>query len=189
MFSGFLLFAYEPVRYFTRNVRDYRRSVIALKHIQELLELPSSINEDNKLKPLNITNGSIQLQNLFFSLAEVNNSPSRTNNLSILTPYHYAKEQFTKYTLKDICLKIEPKSITAIVGKSGSGKSSILRLIMRLYEPIAGRILIDNQDIKYVSLSSLREQIALVPQSPAIFSGTIMENICLSNPHAYKTGS
>ncbi len=186
MFSGFLLFAYEPVRYFTRNVRDYRRSIIALKHIQELLELPSSINEDNKLKPLNITNGSIQLQDIFFSPAEVNNSASRTNNISILTPYHYTKEQFTKYTLKDICFKIEPKSITAIVGKSGSGKSSILRLIMRLYEPISGRILIDNQDIKYRSLSSLREQIAMVPQSPAVFSGTIMENICLSNPHATK---
>ena len=86
--------------------------------------------------------------------------------------------------LRNVDLTIESKKITAIVGKSGSGKSSILKLIARLYDPNEGQILIDKQDIKNISVSSLRSQIAIVPQSPMIFDGTIMENIRLANPDA-----
>ncbi|MEJ7642347.1 MAG: ABC transporter ATP-binding protein, partial [Candidatus Nitrosocosmicus sp.] len=160
-FTGFLLFAYEPIRYFTRNVKDHHRSVIALKHIRSVLESSSSIEEENNAPDLKITNGNIVFQNVYFSIGKK-----------------------SKDTIKDVCINIRPKSITALVGKSGSGKSSMLKLIMRLYDPSEGRILIDGQDIRYVSLSSLRSQVAIVPQSPVIFSGTIKENIRLANPDA-----
>ena len=160
-FTGFLLFAYEPIRYFTRNIKDHHRSVIALKHIRAVLENSSTIEEEHNAPDLKITNGNIVFQNVSFSLGRKN-----------------------KNTLKDICIKINTKSITALVGKSGSGKSTILKLILRLYDPSEGKILIDGQDIRSVSLSSLRSQIAMVPQSPAIFSGTIKENILLANPDA-----
>ena len=161
IFSGFLLFAYEPVRYFTRNIKDHHRSIIALKHIRAVLEIPSSINEEYDAPDLRITNCNIVFQHVSFSLGKKN-----------------------KNIIKDICIDISPKSITVLVGKSGSGKSSILKLIMRLYDPSEGKVLIDGQDIKHVSISSLRSQIALVPQSPVIFSGTIKENIRLANPDA-----
>ena len=161
IFSGFLLFAYEPVRYFTRNVKDHHRSIIALKHIRAVLEIPSSINEEYDAPGLRASNCNIVFQHVSFSIGKKNKS-----------------------ILKDVCLDISPKSITVLVGKSGSGKSSILKLIMRLYDPSEGKVLIDGQDIKHVLVSSLRSQIALVPQSPVVFSGTIKENIRLANPDA-----
>ena len=66
IFSGFLLFAYEPVRYFTRNIKDHHRSIIALKHIRAVLEIPSSINEEYDAPDLRITNGNIIFQHVSF---------------------------------------------------------------------------------------------------------------------------
>lgn len=160
MFSGFIVFAYEPVRYFTRDIKNHRRGIIALTHIRQILETQSSIEEPENFTPLKISDGVIELKNVSFSFEK------------------------DKDVLKNISIKIEPKKITAIIGKSGSGKSSILKLITRLYDPFEGQILIDKQDIKNISISSLRSQIAVVPQSPMIFNGTIIENIKLANPGA-----
>jgi ATP-binding cassette subfamily B protein len=71
-----------------------------------------------------------------------------------------------------------------IVGQSGSGKSTLTKLLPRLYSPNQGRILIDGFNIDKVELYSLRRQIGIVPQDPLLFSGTISENIALTNPEA-----
>jgi ABC-type multidrug transport system fused ATPase/permease subunit len=86
--------------------------------------------------------------------------------------------------LSDISLDLKDHSLIAVIGKSGSGKSSFLRLIPRLYDPNEGKILIDGQNIRNVTMESLRSQIAVVTQNPMIFSGTIYENISLGNPNA-----
>ena len=86
--------------------------------------------------------------------------------------------------LKDINLKIQPGTFVGIVGQSGSGKSTLMKLLPRLYEPGSGRILIDGYDIAKVELYSLRRQIGIVPQDPLLFSGTVGENIALTNPEA-----
>src|SRR4029079_3931241 len=74
----------------------------------------------------------------------------------------------------------------ALVGESGEGKTTITNLLMRLYEPQQGSILIDGQDISKVTQSSLRSQIGVVFQDPALFSGTVYENIAYANPKASK---
>jgi ABC-type multidrug transport system fused ATPase/permease subunit len=79
---------------------------------------------------------------------------------------------------------IEANAITAIVGKSGSGKSTLLKLISRLYEASEGQILVDGKEIRDFKLESLRSQIAVVPQNPIIFTGTILENIQIARPDA-----
>jgi ABC-type multidrug transport system fused ATPase/permease subunit len=163
IFSGFLVFAYEPVRYFTRDVKDHHRGIIALKHIKQVLETQSSIEESENSTPLKIVNGDIEIKNVSFSFKN------------------------DKDILKHVSLKIESNKITVLAGKSGSGKSSILKLIVRLYDPREGHIFIDKQDIKNISLSSLRSQIAVVPQTPVIFYGTIIENIRLANPDASES--
>ena len=86
--------------------------------------------------------------------------------------------------LKDINLKIKTGTFVGIVGQSGSGKSTLMKLLPRLYEPGSGRILIDGYDIAKVELYSLRRQIGIVPQDPLLFSGTVSENIALTNPEA-----
>jgi len=70
------------------------------------------------------------------------------------------------------------------VGQSGSGKSTLMKLLPRLYSPTKGRILVDGYDIDKVELYSLRRQIGIVPQDPLLFSGTVSENIALTNPEA-----
>jgi ABC-type multidrug transport system fused ATPase/permease subunit len=80
-------------------------------------------------------------------------------------------------TLRDISFQIEPGQTVAIVGPTGAGKTTLISLIPRFYDPQQGRILIDGQDIKDLTLKSLRDQISLVLQEPLLFSGTIAENI------------
>ncbi|MET0981337.1 MAG: ABC transporter ATP-binding protein/permease [Telluria sp.] len=79
--------------------------------------------------------------------------------------------------LSDVCLRIAPGTTLAVVGRSGSGKSTLARLLLRYYEPTSGRILVDGQDIRTVTASSLRRAIGVVPQDTALFNDTIGNNI------------
>jgi ATP-binding cassette, subfamily B, bacterial len=163
IFSGFVLFVYTPVRKLTQTVKEHHRGLVAMRHIQEILETSSSIVESKNSTGLKITQGRIIFRNVSLS---------------------FKKRKKNRTILNNICINIKPNSITAIVGRSGAGKSSILKLITRLYDPLEGEVLIDGKDIKTVSIQSLRSQIAVVPQIPIIFTGTIMENIRLANPDA-----
>ncbi len=89
-----------------------------------------------------------------------------------------------KPVLNDLSFKIEPGSKVALVGESGEGKTTITNLLMRLYDATSGQILIDGQDIADVTQASLRASIGVVFQEPALFSGTIRENIAYSSVHA-----
>ena len=88
------------------------------------------------------------------------------------------------YQVSDVSLEVTSGSFVGIVGQSGSGKSTLMKLLPRLYEPNEGRILIDGYDISKVNLSSLRQQIGIVPQECLLFEGTIRENICMNHPEA-----
>ncbi|RUW96644.1 ATP-binding cassette domain-containing protein, partial [Mesorhizobium sp. M8A.F.Ca.ET.059.01.1.1] len=81
-------------------------------------------------------------------------------------------------------LTLEAGKMTALVGPSGGGKSTILNLIMRMYDPKSGRVLLDGQDISHATLASLREKIAYVSQDTFLFAGTIMHNIRLGREGA-----
>ena len=86
--------------------------------------------------------------------------------------------------LKNIDLEIRQGIFVGVVGQSGSGKSTLMKLLPRLYSPESGRILIDDYDIDKVELYSLRRQIGIVPQDPLLFSGSVSENIALTDPNA-----
>ena len=86
--------------------------------------------------------------------------------------------------LHDIDLVVEAGSTIAFVGQTGSGKSTLIKLLLRFYQPDAGRILIDGQPIDAVSLDSLRRKIGLVSQDVFLFQGTIAENIAYGSPDA-----
>ena len=90
----------------------------------------------------------------------------------------------TEKVLSSLSFKLDYNSKTALVGESGEGKTTITSLLMRLYEPTRGTILIDNTDIADVTQHSLRDNIGVVFQEPALFSGTISENIAYARPDA-----
>ncbi len=88
-----------------------------------------------------------------------------------------APEPERRVVLRDVAFSVAPGQIVALVGPSGAGKTTTLSLLLRLYEIDAGRITVDGTDIRTVSMVSLREQMAIVPQEPTLFGGTIAENI------------
>jgi ATP-binding cassette subfamily B protein len=86
--------------------------------------------------------------------------------------------------LQNVNLEIPPGTFVGVVGQSGSGKSTLTKLLSRLYKPDSGRVLIDHYDIDKVELYSLRRQIGIVPQEPLLFTGSVAENIALTDPDA-----
>ena len=95
----------------------------------------------------------------------------------------FAFNRNSENVVKNVNLKIEKGKFIGIAGQSGSGKSTLMKLIPRLYEITQGKIIIDGYDISKVELYSLRRQVGIVPQEPLLFSGTISENIALTDPN------
>ena len=87
-------------------------------------------------------------------------------------------------SLKDVSFTIEAGQVAAIVGPSGTGKTTIVSLIPRFYDPVSGRVNIDGTDIREYRLKSLREQISFVLQDTLLFRATIWENIAYGKPDA-----
>jgi subfamily B ATP-binding cassette protein MsbA len=101
--------------------------------------------------------------------------------------FHDTELKFgNKYALKSINLTIQSGKITAIVGGSGSGKTSLANLLVRFYDPTAGSIMIGNYNSRKITLASLRKQIALVTQDTMLFDSSAQDNISYSQPHATK---
>ena len=86
--------------------------------------------------------------------------------------------------LRDVDLEVKPGEILALVGPSGAGKTTLVNLILRFWDPSAGKVCIDGHDLRQVTLKSLRDQIAIVPQETVLFSGTVRENILYGNLEA-----
>ncbi|GLJ10912.1 hypothetical protein SUGI_0137850 [Cryptomeria japonica] len=135
---------------------DIAKGADAVKSVFAIFDRNSSINPEDigRLKP-NKIDGNVELRNVEFSY------PARPNII----------------VLRDFCLEIKAGSSVALVGKSGCGKSTIIGLLERFYDPIKGLVLIDNQDIKTFNLRYLRRFIGLVRQEPTLFAGSIRDNI------------
>lgn len=140
-------------------VENTQRAVSDSKDYFEILEIEPAISDRPGAKRLAIKQGEIAFDAVTFGY---DNKP----------------------VLQDISLTIKPDSRVALVGESGEGKTTLTNLLMRLYEPQQGIIRIDGQDIASVTQASLRKQIGVVFQDPALFSGTIKENIAYADPKA-----
>lgn len=146
---------------------DLAKGGNAIKSVSAILDRASEIEpEDPEAVAIQGTiEGHIELKNVFFSY------PARPD----------------QKILKGLCLKIEAGKRLALVGQSGSGKSTIIRLVERFYDPAKGHVPIDGQDIKSYRLRVLRSHIALVSQEPTFFVGTIHENIAYGKGDATES--
>ena len=148
-----LMLAYQPVRALSGVNIGVNEGLIAAKRIYELLDNEDLISHDPEKKDLVITKKEIVFNNVNFSY------PDGTE------------------AIKNITTTIKGGSTVALVGKSGSGKSSFINLIPRFYNIISGEIKIDEQNINQVNLKSLRKEIALVSQETILFDDTVEANI------------
>ncbi len=147
---------------FTRLVRDVYQGYADAKEMVEILLLPHEIKDIPNAKELIVQNGEIDFKDLTFAFNQ------------------------TRKVLNDINLTIKPGEKVALVGPSGAGKTTFVRLLLRLYSATSGKILIDGQDISQVTQESLRQNISMVPQDPILFHRTLAENIAYGKRNATK---
>ncbi|MFU8864583.1 MAG: ABC transporter ATP-binding protein [Rhodobacterales bacterium] len=154
------LMAYEPAKRLSRMRVIIESSMVGIKMMYSLLDAPQTLIEAPDAVPLPDGPGAVQLENVHFAYS---------GNASVL---HGVTTAFAA------------GKTTALVGPSGGGKSTLLNLLLRLYDPTEGRVLIDGQDISKARFSSLREKIAFVGQDTFLFSASVMENLRLARPDA-----
>ncbi|TGQ65161.1 MAG: ABC transporter ATP-binding protein [Mesorhizobium sp.] len=159
-FIAALLLAYEPAKRLARVRISLESGIVGVRMMFELADRPLTLAEKPDARPLRSGPGEIRFDNVSFSYQDG-------------TP-----------VLSRFDLTFAPGKMTALVGPSGGGKSTILNLIMRMYDPRSGKVMLDGQDISNATLASLREKIAYVSQDTFLFAGTIMHNIRLGRQDA-----
>jgi ATP-binding cassette, subfamily B, bacterial MsbA len=159
-FLAAFLLAYEPAKRLARLNIDLNAALVGARKLIEVIDNPSSEPDDREKPALALNDARVELRDVTFAYR-----PGET-------------------VLERMSLVAEPGKVTALVGPSGGGKSTVLNLVLRLYETPAGAIEIDGQDIAQVSLQSLRQQTAYVGQDVFLFHGTIRENIAFGKPDA-----
>ena len=158
-FLGAMMLAFQPLRRLAQINATLQEGFAAAIRVFGLLDQKSYINETSNAPRLSLSKSEISFENVTLSY-----------------------EGQKKSALKEINLNIPHGKTTALVGPSGSGKSSILNLIPRFYDPDTGSVKIDNQDIKELTIDSVRSSIALVSQEPILFDMSIRDNILYGKP-------
>jgi subfamily B ATP-binding cassette protein MsbA len=152
-FIAYLRLLQNPIRHFSRIINTIQQSAAAYERIMEVLNTKAEIIEKKGAITLPPLRGHIAFNKISFAYS---------NESAVLDAFS---------------LELEAGKVTALVGSSGSGKSTIAHLIARFYDPQAGEITIDGYSLKDVTLDSLREQIGIVSQDIVLFNGSIGENI------------
>jgi ATP-binding cassette subfamily B protein len=159
-FLAAFLLAYEPAKRLARFNIDMNTALVGARKLIEIVDSPSTEPDDSGKPALILKDARVELRDVTFAYR-----PGET-------------------VLDRMSLVAEPGKVTALVGPSGGGKSTVLNLVLRLFETSAGEILIDGQNIADVSRRSLRQQTAYVGQDVFLFRDTIRENIAFGKPGA-----
>ena len=169
--TTFILYSqrlFDPLRQMAERFTQIQGGLTAVERIGELLEEPLEIVDHGA------TVGSALLQ-------KASASQARGEVIFEEVDFAYRKDE---PILRKLSFRIAPGEHVALVGPTGSGKTTVIRLLCRLYEPQRGRILLDGQDIRTLPLQELRRQLGVVLQDTFLFSGTVADNLRLDQPLA-----
>ena len=151
------------IRRIVEFAEQFQRGVTGIERFCEIMDAPIEITDAPNAKPLEVKAGAIRLENVSFEYPDDHNR-----------------------VLRGVDLEIRPGEKLALVGPSGGGKTTLCNLIPRFYDVTGGRILIDGQDVRSVTLDSLRGAIGVVQQDVYLFSGSVYENIAYGKPGASR---
>ncbi|WP_413429762.1 ABC transporter ATP-binding protein [Synechococcus sp. Cu2B8-bc1011] len=171
--TTFILYSqrlFDPLRQMAERFTQIQGGLTAVERIGELLEEPLEIVDHGATPGSGV--GSTLLSN-------ASSSPPRGEVIFEEVDFAYRKDE---PILRDLSFRIAPGEHVALVGPTGSGKTTVIRLLCRLYEPQRGRILLDGQDIRTLPLQELRRQLGVVLQDTFLFSGTVADNLRLDRP-------
>jgi ATP-binding cassette subfamily B protein len=160
LINQFMIQLFLPLGFLGFVFREIKGSMANIEKMFELMAVQPKVVDDPLARPLQLIRGSIKFEDIQFGY-----TPDRE-------------------VLKDVGFSVPAGHKVAVVGASGSGKSTLVKLLFRFYDPDAGRITIDGQDIREVTQSSLRRVIGIVPQDTVLFNDTIFENVRYGNPDA-----
>ena len=151
------------IRRIVEFAEQFQRGMTGIERFAEIMNTPIAIADAPDARALQVTQGGIELQDVSFEYPDDHNK-----------------------VLRHVNLTIHPGESLALVGPSGGGKTTLCNLIPRFYDVTGGRILIDGQDVRSVTLHSLRSAIGVVQQDVYLFSGTVAENIAYGRPDATR---
>ncbi len=160
--NAFLLQLYQPLNMLGFAYREIRSALVNMEQMFGLLDVSAEIADKPGAPSLVVSGGEIVFDHVDF---------------------HYEK---ARPILHDVSFRVMPGHTVAIVGSSGAGKSTVSRILFRFYDVASGRVLIDGQDIRDVTQSSLRAAIGVVPQDTVLFNDTIYYNICYGRPNCTR---
>lgn len=152
---------FDPIRDLSQRFDSFQSTMAGGERIFALLDTPIEVQDAPDARPLPLIRGDVRFENVSFNYSD---DP---------TP-----------VLENINLDIRAGTTVALVGKTGAGKTTLIKLVGRLHDPTHGRILVDNHDLRTVSQNSLRRQMGIVLQDPFLFAGTVAENIRFGRPQA-----
>ncbi|MDN6327333.1 MAG: ABC transporter ATP-binding protein/permease, partial [Alkalibacterium sp.] len=155
LFGEYVSRLYEPIKGTIQQIAFVQQAIAAGDRVFELMDMET---EDNPEEALTVSKGRVSFEHVNFG---------------------YTKD---KHVLKNIDFTAEPGQTVALVGHTGSGKSSIMNLLFRFYDPQSGKIKIDGQETNQFSRQSVRQGMGIVLQDPFLFTGTIYTNITMDNP-------
>src|ERR1043165_2986890 len=153
---------YKPMRQLAKMTDTVSKAVVGWERIREVLETDRQVHNLRGARTAPRFRGRIEFEHVSFG---------------------YDKE---RPVLQDINLKIEPGQVAALVGPTGAGKTTIVSLIPRFYDPATGRVMIDGTDVRGYKLKSLRQQISFVLQENLLFRAPIWQNIAYGKPQATR---
>jgi ATP-binding cassette subfamily B protein len=156
----YLTLLYGPLQILSRSAASLQGSLVSMERALSLLDEAAEVVEKPNARPLRCARGDVSFQNVSFSY-----NPARP-------------------ALENVSFKITAGDRVGIAGSTGSGKSTLVSLLLRLYDPTAGQIRLDGLDLREYRLHDLRSQFAIVLQDPVLLSTTIGENIAYAKPHA-----
>jgi ABC-type multidrug transport system fused ATPase/permease subunit len=160
IFMSYITRFFQPIQELSNIWTSVQSAFAASEKVFSIIDAPIDVTEAPDAKPLSPIKGMITYDHMTFG---------------------YEKDH---PVLRDIDLVIEPNTTVAFVGPTGVGKTTMINLLYRFYDPTEGRILVDGNDLRGVKIESLRTQMGIVLQDPFLFSGTIMDNIRFSRPGA-----
>jgi ATP-binding cassette, subfamily B, bacterial len=205
-FGAYLTSLYTALQGLANAPVEFATSVVSFERVFEIIDLPQDIDEKMDAIPISDIRGELVFENVTFRydineeslLSDVRRFGSMDSVTAVLSGSKREREkgaddgflagmleeekeiaisQARDYALKDISFRVEPGHLTALIGPSGAGKTSLTYLIPRLYDPTSGRILIDGHDLRDLTLASLADQIGMVTQETHLFHDTIRTNL------------
>jgi len=162
LFVAALLMMYGPVKKLSRVNANLQQAVAASERIFELLDIHSEVNEREGARPLAPFSREIEFSNVGFGYDDGDGG----------------------HALRGVNFRVQAGQLVAIVGRSGAGKTTLVNLLPRFYDVTSGQVAIDGQDIRDVTLASLRAQVGIVTQETVLFDDTIAANIAFGAPNA-----